>query len=70
MPDATARQSLLDQLQHANGDALQAMEFPYLRSTDQDAATPPVHPVVISTTGALKLPKIQNSEFIIMNNVH
>ena len=55
MPDATARQSLLDQLQHANGDALQAMEFPYLRSTDQDAATPPVHPVVIVGAGPVGL---------------
>ena len=37
MLDATTRQTLLNQLQSADGDALQAMEFPYLRSPDQDA---------------------------------
>ena len=51
MLDATTRQTLLDQLQSADGDALQAMEFPYLRSPDQDAPAPVRHPVVIVGAG-------------------
>ncbi len=39
----------------ASGEAIQAMEFPYVRSPDQDAATPARHRIVIVGAGPVGL---------------
>ncbi|MEJ8813062.1 FAD-dependent oxidoreductase [Variovorax ureilyticus] len=48
---ATPTSGLLE----ASGEAIQATEFPYLRSPDQDAGTPVRHPVVVVGAGPVGL---------------
>ncbi|MFW9594186.1 MAG: FAD-dependent oxidoreductase, partial [Macromonas sp.] len=40
---------------HGSGAEVQAIEFPYIRSSDQDAAQPVQHPIVVVGAGLVGL---------------
>ncbi len=51
MLNASTREALLHQLRTSDGAQLQAMQFPTSHSSDQDANTPVLHPVVVVGAG-------------------